>query len=198
MKQKINYLIVLITLIGAFTYVGIGIARINNPEPLVKRWVQPYFESIAVTDATFSSTTVSLLEFELVRPSIIDGVSYVKGTTVNTADVVLTGIYGPITTEETCSGAPLLVQATTTVSAGSSQDQFVDMTNTYAPMGRYYVGVATNGTSTQYRRQSNGTQVVGWGQTMTKTGSDVSLPSTCSSPTNTGSNMPGLRVRLVP
>lgn len=198
MKQKINYLIVLITLIGAFTYVGIGIARINNPEPLVKRWVQPYFESIATTDATFASTTILLLEFELARPSIIDGVAYSKGTSVNTADVVIGGIYGPIVTEETCDGAPLLVQASTTVSAAGSVSQLIDMTDTYAPIGRYYVALSSNSTSTQYRRHGNGNQISGWAQTMTKTGSDVSLPSTCSSVTFTSSNMPGLRVRLVP
>lgn len=196
--KKFYISLVPITLIGAFLYIGIGLGRINNPEPMVQRWIQPYFESVVVTDATFSSTTISLLEFELQKNSLIDGVSYIKGTTVNTSDVVMGGIYGPITTEETCSTAPLLVQATTTVSAGSSSEQYLDMTNTNAPVGRYYIALATNGTSTQFRRHGNGTQVFGWSQTITKTGSDVSLPSTCSSPTNTGNNMPGMRVRLVP
>lgn len=160
-----------------------------------KRWIKPYFDSLVTTNQTFSSTTVLLSQFELENDAFLDGVSYVKGGTAVTTSTIMVGIYGPITTEETCSAAPLLVQASTTQSSGVNAEQNISLTQTLAKAGRYYVALASDNDTATYQRNPNQTQIVGWTQSMTKTGSAVSLSSTCSSPSNTGSAIPGIRVR---
>ena len=106
------------------------------------------------------------------------------------------GVYGPIVTEETCDGAQLLVQsASTAVSAGPNIDQFVSFPKTLAHAGRYYAAIEFSDATNTFQRYPDMTVVTGWSQTYTVGGGYDAFTDPCPSPTNTGTNMPSLKIR---
>lgn len=158
-----------------------------------KRWAVPYHTGVAATSQTFTAGRVLLAEFELEEAAFIDGVSYVTGAAA--AGNVTVGVYGPITTEETCNSAPVLVQSASTAQSGTNTEQFISLTKTLAKAGRYYVALEGSDASGTYMRQANQTQVVGWGQFYDRGGGYGTLTDPCPSVTNTGSAIPAMRVR---
>lgn len=160
------------------------------------RWINPYHSTLVVTSATPIVGSVYLEEFECKESVFADSVSYVKGATQ--AGSIIMGIYGPITTEETCQNAPLLVQTgSVAVSAGTNTEQAVALTaKTLLKPGRYYTATTFSDATNTFQRNSNQTQIIGWTQIFSNTGNAFTdLPATCPAITNTPNNMPGIRVR---
>lgn len=158
------------------------------------RWIKPYMWSVVATSQTPTAGTVYMCEFEVTQQCTCDAIAYVKGATQ--AGNVTVGIYGPITTEETCDTSPLLVQsASTAVSAGTNTSQIVTFTATVLRKGRYYVAIEFDDATNTYQRNTNQTQVVGLTQTYARGGGYGTLTDPCPTPTNTASAIPGLLIR---
>jgi len=167
-----------------------------NGECATPRWINPYHTGIAVTFATSTERTAYNLEFESLVNNPVDAICYITASATTSAPTIIVGIYGPIITEETLLNAPLLIKsATTTVTTAQNTPTCINFTATaYLGVGRYYMSfLSPEGAS--YMRQSNTTQIVGWGQTFTAAGND--LPLIGPTPTDTGNNLPGLRLRGV-
>lgn len=160
------------------------------------RWISPYHNSLVSTSATPNVGSVYLEEFETKESCFAGSISWVKGGTQ--AGSVLLGIYGPITTEETCAGAPLLIQTgSVIVSAGTNTEESVALTaKTLLKPGRYYAAITFSDATNTFQRNVNQTQAIGWTQVFSNTGNAFTdLPTTCPAVTNTPSNMPGMRIR---
>jgi hypothetical protein len=161
-----------------------------------QRWIKPLFYSMNIDSQTATPGRVYLLEFELQNDAFIDGVSYLIGSA--TAGNVRAGIYGPINTEETCNAALLLAHSATPVpqpSGNPNQDQFIPLPKTLAREGRYYVAIQFDSPASTFLRQPNNFDVAGWSQFYDH---PQGLVPTCPSPTNTGSEMPLVKVRCGP
>ncbi len=166
----------------------------NTPD---NRWIIPYFTGITTANATSAaSTTVFAEETNVTNSDFACGISFVTGAATD-AGVMIAGIYGPVPTLDTVSGAPLLVQATATEqnNAAVNTGQIITLPTTRINPGLYYLAIQFQSTSTQYQRNANQTQVVGWTQTITNSTSSQNLPATASGPTNSPSSMPGLRLQ---
>jgi hypothetical protein len=171
----------------------------NYNESLVgfpgQRWIKPFFYSLNIASQAATPGRVYLLEFELQNDAFIDGISYLIGSAV--AGNVRAGIYGAIRTEETCDAAPVLVQSESVLQSGNpNQDQFIPLHKTLAREGRYYVAIEFESAASTFLRQPNNLDVTGWSQVYDQPYGPLSAP--CPSPTNTGSQMPIVKVRCGP
>lgn len=169
--------------------------RRNNPQGgPARRWAIPYHTGLAVTSQTFTAGRVLLLEFELQDPTLIDAITYIVGGTSN--GNVRAGVYGPLTTEETLPGVPLLVESASVAQGTANTDQTVPLTATYAQAGRYYAALQGSSATGTYMRQSNQIQVTGWSAIYDRAGGYGAFTTPIPAVTSDGSAMPGLRVRL--
>lgn len=161
-----------------------------------QRWFTPYMSGIASTNAVFTSSTVELLEFELKQDAFVSGCSFVAGSATTTGNLMC-GIYGPLVTPDTCAGATLKVQATSSAATVAiNNPQFISFaTPTHLAAGLYCMALAADNSTSTYQRLGNQTQVTGWTQTITKTGASSTLPNTVTSPTNSGSNVPSEQIQ---
>lgn len=159
------------------------------------RFLIPYHTGIAATDQTATAGRVLLLLFENFSRINIDSLIIINGTVI--AGNVIVGVYGPIVTEDTCLGAPVLVQSASTPIVGANGPQIVPITETTLPRGRFYMAVEYSSATHQYRRQTNASQIIGWGQFYDRAGGFGALTDPCPAATDTGSALPALRVRKI-
>lgn len=157
------------------------------------RWVKPYHDAVVATSQAFTAGRVLLSEFELQDDAFIEGVTYIVGGTSN--GNVRVGIYGPITTEETALDAPLLVESASTAQGSINTSQSISLTKTKAKAGRYYVALQGDSGTGTYQRNTNQTQVTGWGQYYDRGGGYGAFTTPCPAVTNTGSALPGIKVQ---
>ena len=160
-----------------------------------QRWIKPYHSGIAVTSQTATAGRVLMVLFEVLEDVSLDGIACQNAATV--AGNATVGVYGPITTEETSSSVPLLVESASTALSGVNSSQFISFTATRARKGRYYAVIEFSDATHTYQRQSNTTQVVGFGALYDRSGGYGALTNPSPSTTNTGNALPGLYVRCV-
>lgn len=157
-----------------------------------QRWIKPYHTGIAITSQTMTTDRFIYAEFESLTGGWVDQICYIVGATQNGNVTLL--IYGPVVTEETIIGASKLIESASTAQGSINSSQCINVTATYLTPGRYYVGLQGDNSIGTYMRQSNQTQVSGWG------GYDDhvygSLPATATTTIVTGSAIPALHVRL--
>ena len=160
-----------------------------------QRWIKPYFYTRNASNQPATAARVYLLESELTEDAIIDGVSYIIGSSIG--GNVTVGLYGPISNEETCDGAPLVVQSDSTPQAGIvNQDQLVSLIARLVHAGRYYVAIEFDGIASTYNRNPNLVDVTGWSQYFDRSGGYGALPTRCPQVTNSGSAFPLVKTRL--
>jgi len=163
-----------------------------------QRWIKPYFYTRNASSQPATAARVYLLEAELTEDAFIDGVSYIIGSAIG--GNVTVGLYGPISNEETCDGAPLVVQSASTPQAGIvNQDQLVSLDDGRLHLvhaGRYYVAIEFDGTASTYNRNPNLVDVTGWSQYFDRSGGYGALPTRCPPVANSGSAFPLVKIRL--
>ena len=159
------------------------------------RWVKPYFNGIAATDAVPVVGRVFLLQFELYKACTIDGIVVSLGT-VSSGNFRV-GIYGPVAfATDTCSGANLVAESTSTAQSVTNGPQLVSLTATALAAGKYYVAFQFDNTTARYSRLANQSQVDGWSQYYDRSGGYGAFTSPCPAITNSGSNMPSIAMRF--
>lgn len=167
-------------------------ARIANPVFSEYRWIFPYHGANAITSQAFTANRVFTSEFEIPQQATIDQLCYVVGGT--SAGNVQMAVYGPVTTEETIVGAPLVTSSASTAQGSINTPQCLSVTEAQVQAGRYYVALqGSDGTGT-YMRNSNQTQVVGW--TSYHDATYGAFAATATTTTATGSAIPGMKIRL--
>jgi hypothetical protein len=160
-----------------------------------QRWIKPYFYTRNASSQPATAARVYLLESELTEDALIDGVSYIIGSAIG--GNVTVGLYGPISNEETCDGAPLVVQSESTPQAGIvNQDQLVSLVARLVHAGRYYVAIEFDGAASTYNRNPNLVDVTGWSQHFDRSGGYGALPTRCPPVANSGSAFPLVKIRL--
>lgn len=122
------------------------------------RWISPYNNAVANVNQGATIARVYLSEFEVLINTVANAICFINNAI---AGNVIVGIYGPIITEETCAGSPLVVQSASTPVAGANQPQIVTLTDSNLIPGRYYSAVEFSATSAFARVTSN-PQIVGW------------------------------------
>lgn len=159
------------------------------------RWVKPYFSGVAATDATPVVGRVFLLQFELYKACTIDGVVVSLGT-VSSGNLRV-GIYGPVAfTTDTCAGASLVVESSSTAQTATNGPQLISLTQTSLAAGKYYVALQFDNTTARYSRLTNQNQVDGWSQYYDRSGGYGAFTSPCPTITNSGTNMPSIAMRF--
>jgi hypothetical protein len=160
-----------------------------------QRWIKPYFYTRNASSQPATAGRVYPLESELTEDAILDGVSYIIGSSIG--GNVTVGLYGPISSEETCEGAPLVVQSESTPQAGIvNQDQLVSLDGRLVHAGRYYVAIEFDGAASTYNRKPNLVDVTGWSQYFDRSGGYGALPTRCPPVANSGSAFPLVKTRL--
>lgn len=166
---------------------------------MASRWLfQSHGGAQAVaTTQTFTVGRVFLTHFEVREPSWIDRAVYVAGS--NPAGSVVVGVYGPITSEETCDGAPLIAQTDPALNAQTvtNNPEVIDFTTSILLRpGRYYMAFQGASQAGSYMRHANQTQVTGWTQYYDRAGGFGALTDPCPATTVSASVMPGMRLRV--
>jgi hypothetical protein len=172
-------------------------ARFN---PVIKpkhRWLFPFHGGGAVAAASQVATagTVLLALFEVPVTVTVDQIVWLNGTTA--AGNVRVGIYGPLVTEETCAGSPIVYDSGDIAQIGTSTSQAhtLSTVKTLLP-GRYYLALEFSDATATYLRHTSQTQVVGWGQLYARGGGYGAFTTPCPA-VSTNGNVPGIRVRCV-
>src|SRR4030066_320451 len=178
-----------------FSGVNFVHSKINNPPVFKMRWLAGYHGGFntAVTSQAMTANNFIYVEFENPSPAIVDSICYTSGSTAS-GNVTL-AIYGPIITEESMVGAPLLVKTASTAQSGTNTLQCISVSETQIPIGRYYVGIHSDNSTGTYMRQSNTQQGdAGWGGNTLIT--YAALPETATTTTDTANALPGMNIRL--
>ncbi len=159
------------------------------------RWLAPFQGGFAIgtTSQTPTVARVYLELFEVTVPTVVDAISISNGATV--AGNVTVGVYGPIATEETCSGAALVVQGANTAQSGTSTGQTFTFTATLLAPGRYYAAVEFDDATATFLRHGANFYVTGYVQYYDRAGGYGTLTNPCPAPSNTSAVAPALRVR---
>jgi hypothetical protein len=111
----------------------------NWTQPAVRRYIK--ILQCAPVSSSFAATTIGrvyLNEFEVTETCRVDRIAWYNFATV--AGNITVGIYGPLVTEDTPEGAPLLVSAEV-AQAGASAAQAATITTTTLVPGRYYAAI---------------------------------------------------------
>lgn len=165
--------------------------------PNKARYLLPYFGGGAVA-STSQTATAARVVLELVEVPVnctIDSAIIVNAATV--AGNVTVGVYGPVAlTTDTCAGAALVVQSSSTAVSGANSPQIVTFTATAFTKGKYYVAAEFSDASNTFMRHSEVAQVVGWTQYFDQGGGYGTLPTTCPAITDSAAGMPGIRLRV--
>jgi len=164
-----------------------------SPSP-VQRWMKPYQWTEAAYNATTSATsTVYLLETPVPFQCTASAITVTAGSTTDSTDPVLVGIYGPVSTD-TAASASLIVSATSTFSVSNAGVTIPFPSASVLSPGTYYLGVQFSSSSINYVAQQDQSQVSGWSQTYTGT-SPTTLPSTIGAPTSNGTFIPNMELQ---
>lgn len=167
---------------------------------VVPRWITPLVSnSVSSTDATSIAGTVMLAHVEVEAACTVDAIVFQKGTGVVSGNVRV-GIYGPVArTTDTCLGAAVLSEsASTVVSGATSNPQIVTLAaDTPLTPGKYYIALQFDDAVVgKYLRGTNAQQVVGIFQTYARAGGYGAFTTPCPAVTDSGSNVPGFRLRV--
>lgn len=194
LKKKIS--IALMLILSVVTIGQIAYARISNPIVPSERWLSPYMTGLAATSQAFSIGRFFNMEFNVSVNSTVDQLCYIQGGTQN--GNVQMAIYGPLVTEDSIVGAPFVASTTSVAqSAGTiNLPQCLSIGPVSLPAGRYYVGIQSDSASGTYMRQANQTQVVGWSGSFDTVYGNLPI-TTATTTTTSGSNVPGIRIRIV-
>lgn len=161
------------------------------------RWLKPHQSGIADTSETFVVGRVMAAMFDIPVTAMLDGVAYVVGATA--AGNVRVGIYGPLAsrTTDTCEAAPLLVESASTAQDGINTPQLITFTATLAEAGVYYAALEGSDVTGTYMRLIDQSQAPG---VLTayydRAGGYGALTNPCPAVTESGTSVPGLRVRV--
>lgn len=193
-----KYTIAFISLVAVVSTIYVADARLSNPVSLRGvRWASPYHTAVTVTSQTFVAGTVFAALFEVTQPVVADQMCYVVGGVAQGS--VRMGIYGPVVTEETMLTSPLLATTASTSQSAISinSPHCIDLTtNPELKQGRYYMVLQGADATGTYMRNSNTAQVTGWGQSYARGGGYGAFTDPAPAMTNTGSAIPGIRVRF--
>lgn len=169
--------------------------RLTRPGVNQGRWITPYHGGIAATSQTFTVGRVYLAMFEILTARSCDGMSYVVGAA--STGSVTGGIYGPIAAgADTCAGAAVAAQSASTAQGTATGAQLLTWTAVTLQPGVYYVALEGDNVLGTYARQGNQTQATGMAQIYDRAGGYGALTDPCPAITETGSAIPGMRVRL--
>jgi hypothetical protein len=158
------------------------------------RWIKPYHAGVGSTSQVATAGTVVLSLFEVNEDCVVDAINWVNAATV--AGNVRVGIYGPISTEETATGAALLYDSGDIVQSGTNTtQQHILSTPKVLRRGRYYVAIEFSDGTATYMRQANQRQVTGWGATYARSGGYGALTDPSPTVTETGSGIPAIYLR---
>lgn len=173
------------------------IHTVNNKPQKTGRWIRPYHSGISVTDATPVAGTSYMALFELNETARVDQITWTNGSV--TSGNLRVGIIGPVITEETSDGAPVAYDSGSIAQSGTNTVQVHTIASPYLTLqrGRYYVAIMFDNTTARFLRQSNQLMVTGWVQTYARSGGYGAFTNPSPTPTNTGSNCPGLNIRIV-
>ena len=163
--------------------------------PSVGRWLTPVHGGIAATSQTFTAGRVLLVQVEVTAACLLDGLTYVVGTT--SAGNVTGGIVGPVgRTSDSAATAPVLAQSASTAQGTANAMQALTWTPVYAAPGIYYATLEGSDATGTYMRLGNQTQASGVGFQYDRSGGYGALTNPTPAVTETGSALPGIRVRI--
>lgn len=163
--------------------------------PQQGRWLMPVHGGIAATSQTFTAGRVLLVEFEVPAPCLLDGLAYVVGT--NSAGNVTGGVVGPVgRTSDSAATAAVVAQSASTAQGTANTLQVLTWTAVYAPAGIYYAALEGSDVTGTYMRLGNQLQAAGTGAQYDRAGGYGALTDPTPVVTETGSALPGLRVRV--
>ena len=159
-------------------------------------WFTPFHggATAVATSQTFTAGRVLMTEFYVDQAVSVDAIVYIVGDT--SAGNVTVGIYGPIATREVSTGAALLVESASTAQGSTSTPQVVTFNATILQPGLYYAVLEGSDATGTYMRHGNTTQVAGYGAYYARDGGYGALTTPAPATTNTGSALPGLRIRF--
>ncbi len=161
----------------------------------ITRFIKPHHWSIPSTSATYVAGTVYLQMVEVLFDCYVDAVTITNAATISGNLIV--GLYGPVAfTTDTPAGAPVVVQSVSTAHAGASTGQIITFTETFLTKGKYYIAFELDNATATVFRQLNILDVAGWSATYVRAGGYGALTDPCPAVTTTGSNMPGVVLRV--
>lgn len=171
-------------------------SRITLQSPGVpNRWLTPTHGGIATTSQTWTVGRVLLLQFHVLAPCYIDGLSYVVGSV--SAGTVIGGIIGPVSrTGDTAAGGTVVAESASTAQGTATGTQTLTWTAVAVSPGIYYAALEGSDITGTYARQGNQAQAPGLLQFYDRGGGFGALTPTTPAVTDTGSAAPGIRVRL--
>jgi len=167
---------------------------VTLPTPEQRRWIKPYIWG-GVFSATLTAGRVMLTEVEITELQVIDGINFYNYATI--AGNAIVGIYGPIVTEDTCAGAPLLAQSASTALVNANTMQFIPFASVVtAPPGRYYLAFeASDATYTVGCQSVTGT-VATFTQKYDRGGGYGALTDPCPAVTINTASIPNVILRV--
>lgn len=171
------------------------ILNIRSVRP--RRYLSPCHAegALAVTDATPTVARVLLMMMEVPIDCWVDAIIVTIGSVQSGNHRV--GIYGPVAfATDTCQGAALLVESASVGVGSINSPQTIPITETFLARGKYYIAYQADNNTMRYLRQSNGSQVQGWVQFYDRSGGYGAFTNPCPTITETGSNIPGTKVRV--
>jgi hypothetical protein len=161
------------------------------------RFLAPYHggDTPAVTDATPVVGRVLLELIEVPYACTVDAIVVTMGT-VQSGNLCC-AIYGPVSlTTDTCAGAALVVQSASVAVGAAQTPQVVPIASTALAAGKYYLALQFDNVTARYSRQANGMQVTGWAQYYDRAGGYGTFTAPCPTVSDTGGNVPGIRLRV--
>lgn len=159
------------------------------------RWLTPIHSGIAATSQVFTAGRVLPVQFEVVTGCMLDGLYYVVGGT--SAGNVTGGVIGPVTrTGDTPAAGAVLAQSASTAQGTINVAQLLTWTAVYARPGVYYAALQGSDATGTYMRLSNQIQAGGLGAIYDRGGGYGALTDPTPAVTETGSALPGVRIRM--
>lgn len=159
------------------------------------RWITPTMSGVAQVSQTFTAGRVVLVQFEVVAICRIDGIAYIVGTT--SAGNVIGGIVGPVNrTSDTANTGVVVAQSTSTPQGSTSAVQLLTWTGVTVNPGIYYAALEGDNATGTYMRQSSLAQAPGLSQFYDRGGGYGTLTDPTPTVTDTGTIVPGIRIRL--
>jgi hypothetical protein len=175
-------------------YIG-GYTLLGSAASTVDRWATPVHGGIATTSQTFTAGRVVMAQFALTATRTVDAISYIVGSTSN--GNVRAGIIGPVAlTADTAQDSAVAVQSASVAQGTANQAQLIALPATVLRAGIYYVALQGDSATGTYMRQANQAQAPGLAQIYDRSGGYGAFTEPTPAVTDTGSGVPGLRVRL--
>lgn len=164
-------------------------------QPFPGRWLTPAHGGLAVTSQTITVARVYLLQVVVPAACTVDGIAYIVGA-VSAGNVRL-GICGPVAVgTDTALAAPVVVESASVAQSTINLPQLVALTPTVLQAGVYYATFQGDTGTGTYMRHGNQLQAPGVSQTYDRGGGYGAFTDPTPAVADTGSAMPGLRIRL--